>query len=462
LTLKQKMNEVQSIKIIEAVANKESPEQSTRKKKKLQHNETTAEDIVQQDNTTMFDSSSPSSQKSNLEQPARDIDQTDAPNQERELEKQDPVNQPMTDDDLNIDESKIVEEEQIQTPSYKQALMNTGYENIHMKTWHEGISTAQIHNNTSKNRTPHATQIKIAYMDKFFFRTFTRNHAAKPAHQLEFNQLLYMVQDRYKTQHKILQINKNNRDQIFRMLKMKLSFDFIRKYDMLKASTHDNTCMLYYCLRFANVQYELKFEEVRRLMEGIESEIKEELPNLPERMPQEILNIIPFNLPITDRHLTKPTVQVLRKMFTFISLPESYFDEKREKLPQDPKDLILAVASFFPIKERANNKEKAKAFIQKILEEYSLPLAFVPEYLSVNPTKKPDLLVNYKKLKKVKIVVLMISIDQLDRNRTSPRRNTNLPNTVEELKANIEINKPELTNMIRKPRTDRSYNNISN
>ncbi|CAG8585505.1 1670_t:CDS:2 [Dentiscutata erythropus] len=51
-----------------------------------------------------------------------------------------------------------------------------------------------------------------------------------------------------------------------------------------------------------------EFEEVRRLIEEVESAMKEELPSFPKRMLQEILNVILFDLPITDRRLTKPTV----------------------------------------------------------------------------------------------------------------------------------------------------------
>ncbi|CAG8783673.1 14255_t:CDS:2, partial [Dentiscutata erythropus] len=87
--------------------------------------------------------------------------------------------------------------------------------------------------------------------------------------------------------------------------KMKLSLNFLQNYDMLQASAHNNTCLVYYCLKFANIEHELTFEEVRRKMEEIETDMKVDLPKFPEGIPQKGHNILPFELLITDRRLTK-------------------------------------------------------------------------------------------------------------------------------------------------------------
>ncbi|CAG8785233.1 5001_t:CDS:1 [Dentiscutata erythropus] len=191
-------------------------------------------------------------------------------------------------------------------------------------------------------------------------------------------------------------------------------------------------------------------------------------PNLPatsQELNKKIKYMFPF-YPYNQDHFRK-YVNILRKYYTFKRVPNNFIIAKR-RLPQNPKNLYLKTTFTFPI----NSKEKALNFIQEIPKEYNIPSAFTPEYMSVNPTEKPNLLQDYKEIEGFKIIIPMTSIEQVADTARKLRTKyyfyrisenwieieetysnllyniNNLPNTIEELKAEVEKKQLELVNTI--------------
>ena len=59
------------------------------------------------------------------------------------------------------------------------------------------------------------------------------------------------------------------------------------------------------------------------------------------------MNLMPFSLPITDCKLTRATVLGLRKVFRFGKLPNNYFENPLEELPDNPEQLRAEVKDLF-------------------------------------------------------------------------------------------------------------------
>ncbi|CAG8844191.1 34750_t:CDS:2, partial [Gigaspora margarita] len=91
------------------------------------------------------------------------------------------------------------------------------------------------------------------------------------------------------------------------------------------------------------------FETMRMLLgEALSNNLKL-LPDSPNLIPEHITEFLPFALPITNRKQTRAVVAALRKIFSFIQLPSSYYYDNKELLPLDPGDLIDTLRNHFLI-----------------------------------------------------------------------------------------------------------------
>ncbi|CAG8854215.1 39302_t:CDS:1, partial [Gigaspora margarita] len=93
----------------------------------------------------------------------------------------------------------------------------------------------------------------------------------------------------------------------------------------------------------------IPFETMRMLLREAASIDLEPLPDSPNLISEHITAFLPFALPISDRKQTRAVVAALRKIFSFIQLPSSYFYDNKEPLPLDPEDLIDTFKGQFPI-----------------------------------------------------------------------------------------------------------------
>ena len=101
--------------------------------------------------------------------------------------------------------------------------------------------THKIQTIPPNHNIPYAINQKFNYLDTAFFRSFTRTKATAPQHQKEFNSLYQIALEKYKKLHNAILINKVNRDQIHKKLKIKLALDYIRNLNFLTTSPYEYT-----------------------------------------------------------------------------------------------------------------------------------------------------------------------------------------------------------------------------
>jgi hypothetical protein len=118
------------------------------------------------------------------------------------------------------------------------------------------------------------------------------------------------------------------------------------------------------------------------------------LPNYPDEIPEELQQLLSYNLPITHRYETKATVIALHKIYKFDTLPEDYFKMK-EPPPKDPKDLDPAIKNLVPITDR-KELQNLGDYKKKLLEFYDFNR--ISEAYFKLPDPKPNLPTTYHKL----------------------------------------------------------------
>ena len=240
----------------------------------------------------------------------------------------------------------------------------------------------------TKHNIPQAISQKFKHMDTAFFRSFSRTKETQPPHQKEFNTLFQMATEKYKRLHNATFINKTNRDQIFSKLKTKLALDFICNIDFLLTSPHDSTRFIFYALNFAKINCTQDFDDVRKQIDAAHQAQLSPLPASPNEIPKEIMNLMPFSLPITDRKLTRATVLGLRKVFRFGKLPNNYFENPLEELPDNPEQLRAEVKDLFPITDRSRLPFLAE-YRKKLMKFYDVER--MPSLYFNLPPAKPKL-----------------------------------------------------------------------
>ena len=161
----------------------------------------------------------------------------------------------------------------------------------------------------------------------------------RPQHQNEFNSLFYNALDTYKKQHNVLATNKKNHDQIFELLHAKLALDYLTNLDFNSLNAWKITRYIFYLLGFAKIIQKLEFETTRKAISELITETLTPLPARPELIPTHLSQVIPFDLPITNRQTLTPVVRTLRLMFFFDKLPDAYIADNHEALPTSYKNL---------------------------------------------------------------------------------------------------------------------------
>src|SRR5260364_369703 len=88
---------------------------------------------------------------------------------------------------------------------------------------------------------PPGIEAKLFYKDRAFFRTFTRRHDTRPAHQKQFQALLNDAIEKFKEQNNAYVIIKTNKDQIFDLLRKKLAIDFWTNEEFSNVDSYEFT-----------------------------------------------------------------------------------------------------------------------------------------------------------------------------------------------------------------------------
>ncbi|RIB07472.1 hypothetical protein C2G38_2274138 [Gigaspora rosea] len=211
-----------------------------------------------------------------------------------------------------------------------------------------------------------AIALKFKYIDRNFFRTFTRNKKIMPAHQKEFEEIYEQAVQNYKGKHSITVTNREIIDQINKKVRQKIAINLLPNYKMVK-NPREIAKVLDYCRGLMKMESELQGDKMWRVINEAIQNTLQQLPENPEEIPKEITNILPFNLPLRNRTNLRAILAALRKIYTFAQLPDSYF-VKLEQLPSNPKDLNTDLRGIFPIKDRRDLRDLIKH--KRALAEY--------------------------------------------------------------------------------------------
>ncbi|CAG8825146.1 23284_t:CDS:1, partial [Gigaspora rosea] len=69
----------------------------------------------------------------------------------------------------------------------------------------------------------------------------------------------------------------------------------------------------------------------------------------PREIEDQVKNLLPFELPLTDRRRVRAAVIALRQVFAFDRLPDTCFANDRTPLPEHPGWLNETTRKMFPI-----------------------------------------------------------------------------------------------------------------
>lgn len=100
-------------------------------------------------------------------------------------------------------------------------------------------------------------------------------------------------------------LNKNNKDQIHAMLKIKLAIDFMKNMDFIKKNSYKTTKDLFYYMELAEIKTQIRFEDIRVLLRAIQAEQLTLLPEISEQIKDNIMKLLLFTLSIRDCRLLK-------------------------------------------------------------------------------------------------------------------------------------------------------------
>ncbi|RIB24969.1 hypothetical protein C2G38_2167209 [Gigaspora rosea] len=245
----------------------------------------------------------------------------------------------------------------------------------------------KLENKPITHAIPPAIATKFKYLDRKFFRTFTRNKRIMPAHQKEFDEIFNLAIANYKGKHNVMVTNREIRDKINRKVRQKIAINFLTNYRM-KKRPQEIARVLNYCMGFMKIESDLKGDKMwEAIKKAIQNTLKT-LPSTPEEIPEEIRNVFPFELPIRNRENLKAVLAAMRKVYEFSYLPEEIF-VPLERLPEDPAELKYNLGKLFPVKDRKKLKEIIK--MKKYLAEYYIWDRKLPKLYFDLPAKKRPL-----------------------------------------------------------------------
>jgi hypothetical protein len=148
--------------------------------------------------------------------------------------------------------------------------------------------------------------------------------------------LLNLAIEKYKALHDAIVINKNNKDQIFDMLRKKIAIDYWTNIEINNLDTHEIAQYTLYLSGFAKIPTNMNFDLLKKIINSAKSAQLTPLPITPNEIPEALLSKLPFSLPISDlRHIRAIAIS-LRNIYTFDQLPKEYISDNRTSLPSSP------------------------------------------------------------------------------------------------------------------------------
>ncbi|RIB05055.1 hypothetical protein C2G38_2281912 [Gigaspora rosea] len=179
------------------------------------------------------------------------------------------------------------------------------------------------------------------------------------------------------------------------------------------------------------------------------------LPEKPEDIPEEVRELLSFEIPIKNRNNLRSLLADLRKVYTFAQLLDEYFTEL-EPLPDNPWKLHEEVKGLFPIIDRKDLR-KVYGYKQRLAEHYKwegdLPESYfrLPEKKIPLPLTPQELNHKYR---------AMFSIDLTRSNKTIKEISDMLRETYffKFIPSDFFIQKPRLPRDVKRIITQSKYN----
>ncbi|RIB12385.1 hypothetical protein C2G38_2200825 [Gigaspora rosea] len=264
-----------------------------------------------------------------------------------------------------------------------------------------------IHKLESKPTThviPPAIAAKFRYLDREFFRTFTRNKWLTPAHQKEFDEIFNLTENRNK-------------------LHDKLQDEEEAAGDSLKRLPEDPAELKYDLGKLFPVKDRKKLKEVIRMKRSLAEyytwegklpetyfklpEKKLPLPTTPQDLSSRFREFFPIDLAKSEKSM-REVVDMLRKDYYFKVIPNDYFIQKR-RLPREPSKIQINTTYVYPIEDPI----QAKKFIEEASLKYNIVYPILMQIMLVNSTDKPTLPIDPNKVKEVNLTVPIMTVKQL-------------------------------------------------
>ena len=108
----------------------------------------------------------------------------------------------------------------------------------------------KLNTQSTNYNIPSAILLKFKYHDPAFFISFTNNKQIKPAHQIEFDELLRNATNKYKLQHKAMLIDRQTRNQIQLKLQQKLIIEYLTNLNFRNLKSGQASQVIKYCRNF--------------------------------------------------------------------------------------------------------------------------------------------------------------------------------------------------------------------
>jgi hypothetical protein len=253
----------------------------------------------------------------------------------------------------------------------------------------QGITDFVIYKLQTKctNHTIHpAIEAKFRHLDTAFFLTFTRTKKFMPPHQVAYEELFKKALATYKSLNAITITDKTTRDTIHQKLRQKIMIDFITNKNFNTVTSKEVYQIIKYYRGFTKELAPIKAEDIQEAIKTAFATLLEPLPSDPKQIAENILQMLPFKLPISQRAHTKAIVTLLHKIFHFDRLPEEYFI-KLEPLPTEVSKLNPAVKGLFPITSRSALQNLA--FYRKRLQDWYDCTTIPSNYFNLPPPRQP-------------------------------------------------------------------------
>jgi hypothetical protein len=234
-----------------------------------------------------------------------------------------------------------------------------------------GRKNIKVESTVTKGQIPPATLYMLECNNTYFFKSFTNyKNGIKPEHQKEFEKILLNSINIYKNTHERTKLTKKEKDNIFKMIRIKLGWVYFNQIEWKNINHSDIIRKLQYIAGFVGKKQKFEYNKINLALREI---LKEELPDLPSHpnlIDKSIKVKIPYELPLIYRHLANQTKRALSNYFNIKTnkLPDSYI-KVLPILPNDPGELSVEWKKIFPIKKYSMLKE-LRNIREKLRVEY--------------------------------------------------------------------------------------------